>query len=90
MALCLRDHPLMAGGMRHDKMVELVERMLDPSAGSELALRDSKGQALHRQMPKAKIPHEQESLKHTIAVRRGRDRLSPSFNRRLDNGARPK
>jgi hypothetical protein len=31
---------------RQDKMVELVERMLDPSAGS--------GQALHKQLPKAK------------------------------------
>jgi len=39
-------------------MVELVERMLDPSAGS--------GQALHKQLPKAKPPHEQESLKRTI------------------------
>jgi len=34
---------------RHDKMVELVERMLDPSASS--------GQALHKQSPKAKTPH---------------------------------
>jgi len=42
--------------MRHDKMVELVERMLDPSAGSELALRNPKGQALHKQLPKAKTP----------------------------------
>ncbi len=41
-------------------MVELVERMLDPSAGS--------GQALHKQLPKAKTPHEQESLKRTIAA----------------------
>jgi hypothetical protein len=32
-------------------MVELVEKMLDPSAGSELALRNSKRQALHRQLP---------------------------------------
>jgi len=39
-------------------MVELVERMLDPSAGS--------GQALHKQLPRAKTPHEQESLKRTI------------------------
>jgi len=39
-------------------MVELVTRMLDPSAGS--------GQALHKQLPKAKTPHEQESLKRTI------------------------
>jgi len=31
-------------------MVELVERMLD----------------LHKQLPKAKTPHEQESLKRTI------------------------
>jgi len=38
--------------MRHDKMVELVERMLD----------------LHKQLPKAKTPHEQESLKRTIAT----------------------
>jgi len=37
---------------RHDKMVELVERMLD----------------LHKQLPKAKTPHEQESLKRTIAA----------------------
>jgi hypothetical protein len=35
---------------RHDKMVELVERMLD----------------LHKQVPKVKTPHEQESLKRTI------------------------
>jgi len=35
---------------RHDKMVELVERMLD----------------LHKQLPKAKTPHEQESLQRTI------------------------
>jgi hypothetical protein len=33
-------------------MVELVERMLD----------------LHKQLPKAKTPHEQESLKRTIAA----------------------
>jgi len=32
--------------------------MLDPSAGS--------GQAVHKQLPKAKTPHEQESLKRTI------------------------
>ena len=37
---------------RHDKMVELVERMLD----------------LHKQLPKAKTPHEQESLNRTIAA----------------------
>ena len=37
---------------RHDKMVELVERMLD----------------LHKQLPKAKTPHEQESLRRTIAA----------------------
>jgi hypothetical protein len=36
---------------RHDKMVELVERMID----------------LHKQLPKARTPHEQESLKRTIA-----------------------
>jgi len=36
---------------RHDKMVELVERMLDPSASSELAMRNSKGQALHKELP---------------------------------------
>jgi hypothetical protein len=41
-------------------MVEPAERMLDPSAGS--------GQAVHKQLPKAKTPHEQESLKRTIAV----------------------
>jgi len=43
-------------------------RMLDPSAGSELALRNSKGQALHRQLPKAEISHVQESLKRTDAA----------------------
>ncbi len=44
-----------AGGKaRHDKMVELAERMLDLSAGS--------GQALHKQLPKAKTPHEPRSL----------------------------
>jgi len=36
--------------VRHDKMVELVERMLN----------------LRKQLPKAKTPHEQESLKRTI------------------------
>jgi hypothetical protein len=41
------------------KMTELVERMLDPSAGS--------GQALHEQLPKAKTPHGQESLRRTAA-----------------------
>ncbi len=41
-------------------MVELVERMLDPSTCS--------AQALHKQLPKAKTPHEQESLKRTIAA----------------------
>jgi len=35
--------------VRHDKMVELVERMLN----------------LRKQLPKAKTPHEQESLKRT-------------------------
>ena len=40
------------GKPRHDKIVELVERMLD----------------LHRQLPKAKTPPEQESLKRTIAA----------------------
>jgi hypothetical protein len=34
---------------RYDKIVELVERMLDPSTSS--------GQALHKQLPKAKPPH---------------------------------
>ena len=34
------------------KMVELVKRML----------------GLHKQLPKAKTPHEQESLKRTIAA----------------------
>ena len=37
---------------RHDRMVELVERMLD----------------LHKQLPKAKTPHEQESFKRTISA----------------------
>jgi hypothetical protein len=37
---------------RHDKMVELAYRML----------------VLHKQFPKAKTPHEQESLKRTIAA----------------------
>jgi hypothetical protein len=49
-------------------MPELVDRMLDPSAGSELALWNSKGQALHKQLPKAKTPHERESLKRQIAA----------------------
>jgi len=35
---------------RHDKMVELVERMLD----------------LHKQLPQAKTPHEQESPLRTV------------------------
>jgi hypothetical protein len=56
-------HPLDDGGKaRLDKTVELVERMLDPSAGS--------GQALHKQLPKAKTRHEQESLQRTIAATR--------------------
>ena len=42
----------------HDVMVELVERMLDPSASS--------GQALNKRLPKVRTPHEQESLKRTI------------------------
>ncbi len=33
-------------------MIELVKRMLD----------------LHKQLPKAKTPHEQESLKRTVAA----------------------
>jgi hypothetical protein len=41
-------------------MAERTERTRDPSAGS--------GQALHKQLPKAKTPHEQESLKRTIAA----------------------
>jgi len=53
---------------RCSKTAVMLERMLDPSAGSELALRDSKGQALHKQLPKAKTPHEQESLSRTIAA----------------------
>jgi hypothetical protein len=48
------------GNARHEGMVELAERMLDPSADS--------GQALHKQLPKAKTPHEQESLQRTIAA----------------------
>ena len=43
---------------RHDKMIGLVDRMLDPSAGS--------GRALCKQLPKAKTPHGQESLKRQI------------------------
>jgi hypothetical protein len=39
-------------GKRHDRIAELVDRMLD----------------LHKQLPKAKTPHEQESLKRTIAA----------------------
>src|SRR5512139_4190841 len=53
---------------RHDWMVGLVERMREPSAGSELALRNSKGQAMHKQLPKTKTPHEQESIKNVIAA----------------------
>jgi hypothetical protein len=37
---------------RHDRVVELVERMLD----------------LHRQLPKVKNPHEQESLKRAVVA----------------------
>jgi hypothetical protein len=40
------------GQLRHGKMIELAERMLD----------------LHQQLPKAKTPHEQETLKRTIAA----------------------
>jgi hypothetical protein len=43
---------LAADKASHDRMVELVERMFE----------------LHRQLPKAKTPHEQESLKRTIAA----------------------
>jgi len=39
---------------RHDRMVEVVERMLDPSAGS--------GQALHKQLPRAATPQKSEDL----------------------------
>jgi hypothetical protein len=39
-------------GARHNKMDELVEGMLD----------------LHKQLPEAKTPHEQESLQRQIAV----------------------
>jgi len=45
-------------GAADDKTVGLVERMLDPSAGS--------GQALHKQLPKVKTPHEEECLRRTI------------------------
>jgi hypothetical protein len=48
---------------QHDKLVKLMQRMLDPSAGS--------GQALHKQLPKAKTPHEQESLQRQIAATDG-------------------
>ena len=43
---------LQADKGRHDRMVELVELMLK----------------LQKDMPKAKTPHEQESLKRTIAA----------------------
>ena len=43
---------------RTSMTISLVKRMLDPSTGS--------GQTLHKQLPKAKTPHEQESLKRTI------------------------
>ncbi len=43
-------------------MAEPAERMLDPAAGS--------GQALHKQLPNAKTPPEQEFLKRTIAATR--------------------
>jgi adenine-specific DNA-methyltransferase len=46
-------HLLLSGvKARQGKMVELVERMLD----------------LHKQLPKARTPHEQESLQRTIAA----------------------
>jgi hypothetical protein len=66
----IHDPPRMLGGdsVLDADMTELAERMLDPSTGSELALRSSKGQAVHKQLPKAKTPHEQESLKRTIAA----------------------
>jgi len=44
-------------------MVELVEPMLDPSAGS--------GQALHKQLPKAKTPHESKVLQRQTAFTDG-------------------
>jgi hypothetical protein len=44
-------------------MVGLVERMLAPSAGA--------GQALHKQFPKAKTPHESEALQRQIAFTDG-------------------
>ena len=37
-----------------------VERMVDPSTSS--------GLALHKQLPKAKTPHEQDSLQRQIAA----------------------
>jgi hypothetical protein len=46
---------LAADKASHDKMVELVARMLD----------------LHIQLPKAKTPHEQESLRRTVAATDG-------------------
>jgi hypothetical protein len=47
---------------------QVTLRMLKPSAGSGLVLRNSKGLALHRQLPKAKTPQEHEYLKRTIAA----------------------
>jgi hypothetical protein len=41
----------------------LVKRTLDPSAGS--------GQALLKQLPKAKTPHESEALQRQIAFTDG-------------------
>jgi hypothetical protein len=58
----------MAKGNPPPEVQRLVERMLNPSAGSELALRNSKGQGLHNDLPKAKTPHEQASLRGTIAA----------------------
>jgi hypothetical protein len=46
---------------RHDKMAEQVNRMLDPSVVSELALRNSKGQALHKHLLK-EVAHESEPI----------------------------
>jgi hypothetical protein len=51
----------------------------------ELALRDSNGQAPHRQLPKAKTPHGQESSS-TRHDQRQTDRLADIWVARIDRG----
>lgn len=54
--------------VRYYKMVGLVERMLDPSAGSELALRNSKGRLCRSSYPRPK-PRTSENPSSTPSPR---------------------